>query len=754
MAEYEAETESPPTLLARLGLYFAFVAFLFARHGDCLDLPPYEDQAVGAFAEADYLRQHQFNIFKLRYEENHFVDTPRGSRSYTVSVLPSVYGAVIALAPDVATAIHLLHAANLAAAAAIATLVTLLLRSRIGMAWGAVVALTVLATPLFSVQVEMIGMDIPATLMGLLSARAIWAGRPAAALLWQALAFLMKPAAVVFGLANITYLAIASIVAGVRPWGWSRRGAIQALLAQAILVGLEFAVFFWGDPVPELRQGVDQFSFPRSLRLPWAAWNFPDVTLVLGVSVALFVALTVASALARGKNRETGLAPWLARWAPRDPVVLYGLIYSLGALAAMSRWLAIARYVTSVVPFVWLAAASLALAPPLPRWAGKLAILAALLFGLANRDGHWFPDVAGWEAEIMAFDPNWHPRGCAYTERSGEYRDDHDAAIALVSLLQACPKEEPIYVGMPYFWYLTRPGLGYVKTPLANAVEITDFTSTLEAIVSAIEKSRRATPPGPGPVVVVTPWSRTLTPEPGDDTVVLFRDHLDPPLVAYRFRLDRLPADRRGLEDWYLDRTWGKSFLLKRWSDRSEFLFQTKRFERARRELGEVIAATPAADESRLANLRLQLADIDREEAASFGWRLMTEPGSQAKLQLIPHFSGGARVVIGHLGPGEEWRIHVERPLAGVEKGKTYRLGFRARASAPRSIAFAPRRAVAPWTPLAPYRTAALAQAWKPFEIEFVADATEKDVGAVFNVGQSVTPVDIADVKLEEVEKP
>ncbi len=83
-----------------------------------------------------------------------------------------------------------------------------------------------------------------------------------------------------------------------------------------------------------------------------------------------------------------------------------------------------------------------------------------------------------------------------------------------------------------------------------------------------------------------------------------------------------------------------------------------------------------------------------------------------------------------------------------MESGKRYLLGFRARSNLPRQIDFGLARAYEPWDNLGIYSSARLDRGWQRFEVEFVPTADDDNARILFDLGDSVSYVDLSELTL------
>jgi lysophospholipase L1-like esterase len=134
-------------------------------------------------------------------------------------------------------------------------------------------------------------------------------------------------------------------------------------------------------------------------------------------------------------------------------------------------------------------------------------------------------------------------------------------------------------------------------------------------------------------------------------------------------------------------------------------------------------------------------------------WRLQTEPGSSARMELGDESDTSVRVVEirPHAAVGGRVRPHfisVAQAVGRMVQPGDYRLGFSARADAPRAIGVAVRQSHRPWKRLGLSETLDVTPAWQTFELPFsVADPDFQPL-VQFNLAGATPAVEIADVAL------
>ncbi len=447
---------SPASLVGALArpTAVALVVFLglLATRWEVLRLPPYFDCANLVFREADYLARTGFDYRALRYDEPWVNDG--GAQSYMISVIPSGIALLMRSLPSSQAVLVVCHVLTfLAAAVALAVVVELVLPS--GGWWLALaVGAAVLSTPVFSAQVDMLGLDVPMTAAALVALAAAAKGRWGWALAAAALSFACKETGALLPPVMLGYLAW-RLVLEPRPDSTGPTAGNRWLLVAAagwmLLFAAEYALHSWsgmGDRVRKSPQdgsliGLTVLACPElgAMLLAGVLWS-------TGVALARRFPSGDTSGDSSGRTENSVVDRETARWAVLTGLLLVAV---LGAIAFYVRIHA-PRYFTLAVPCAYLMWGWLGC------WWGRPRLVAALLallatFNLLNWDGRFYL-------------PQTHfPRQSVERSR-GEYLADHRANLAAVRALVERPVDLPILAGQPFVDFLAFPNLGYVQRPL------------------------------------------------------------------------------------------------------------------------------------------------------------------------------------------------------------------------------------------------------------------------------------------------
>lgn len=595
-------------MLVWLVLLLAVFVLSWWFHRDVVELPPYEDQAVGLWTEADFLVETHFDYHRLRYEERHFMHPEPGVRSYMISLLPTAVALLMIAFPDPPTSFWVAHLVSFAFAAVSVVLVMAAVRPFSGWMGSILLGIALASTPLFSVQTEMLGMDLPMTAFSLATAILLSRRRYFAAGASSTLAFGMK---VTGGWLTALTLAFAVFDRFADRDGVDHRGvpSWRVLLSLGGLLLAQALLILWGDTSLEIRRLIE---WPEAFRLPRGALWFPEVSL-LAVLLALVTLVHVCREI-RSVWRLAEARRWsslLHGRSERGRLLAISWLVIVGFLATSLPYILIPRYATCPTAFLFLIAGLLLFPPNGLRWLSLAGFLCLTLFNAANGDGRFYPSPAFLAADAFDQDPGLHARSCPITERSREYLVDFRQTLEAMRSLEAIAGDAPVFLPLPHLFYATKPRLGYVARPLWT-IDANRFSSAIAGFLDLV-----TSPQSPREILFVwTGRSRTSVPFPSADDAILFNDRLDPPLVVYRLLVDDLPKDRRHAEEWYLDQTWRRDWSLERAEARLAFLDATSREERAIREMGDALAWS-SADSPARRRVKRQLSLLQRGESAT-----------------------------------------------------------------------------------------------------------------------------------------
>ncbi len=581
----------------------AIAALLLVWQWDVLYLPPWQDQAVGLWTEADYLATSNFDYRRLLYEENHFMDSDPGPRSYLISVLPTALALGMLWLPDIETLIVAVRVGTFFLGALIVVaLGNLLLRCGTPRWLAALYCAAFATTPLFVVQLDLMGMDVPLTVTMLAAAALLWREKWQAAAIVSMLSFLLKATGQLITLAGMTYLLLRLVLGWKVTIAAARRDELLGLISHVAVLAVQFALIAWGDTSVKYLNAGD---WPENL---WTSnalrANTPDIAVLLAVSLFL-TAIQVVQGLRSARHNADSLVqsawPALRQLVANDPYLVLSWILIAGLFASSLQYIYTPRYVFCVVPFLYVVLARpLLFSSASARLLTGAAVLALIGANLSNQQGRFCADLLQSRgADVFAGIPGLTPRSCVYLERSREYLRDHRSNIAAFELLDRQYADHPIFVASPNVFIVSRPRLGHVTRKL----EVFDASLWTKALKGFEEVTLRPAPPEgrKDPIFVWFGHARVTLPprEPGDE--VIYDDsptNPDTPLVMYIKHLpDDVPRTARAIEDWYIAHTWSPEFLIARVRERPDYLVRTDRLDRALFELDEANAWMPGIPE-------------------------------------------------------------------------------------------------------------------------------------------------------------
>lgn len=463
---------------------------------EIIDEPPYWDSAMGLFVEANFLAESGFNYSRLVTEERRFIEG--GTGIYLVSVMPTLVAALMWAAPSTHAVLLIGHLANLAVAAALLVLVYETLTPRTGRIGAALAAGALVSTPLFAAQVDMIGMDLPMTLVAFIAGRLLIADRYFSAAIVALLAYFIKLSGLLWMIAAFGCCGLLLMAALLRRDRAAAARYLAGVGALFMALGIEMAVMDW---VNSLRTTVDQERFVYNVEaglssLSEVRYWCPDLLLLTALAlvggILAFVGRLRAqsSSAAQGPRAPTprtsaaasqsqpslsrgmlSLVNHLLDALLADRQTLFGWLILMATLAALAQIYTIPRYLLLPLVFLWVNLGQVLFANLKWRRWGWGAALVVIALNLANARGQFFPAIAG----IDEFDL----RTGALLERSREYLKDHRANRAAVEWLVDNAGDRPIIAPNPYVHFLSLPRLGYVEKPLAgyaaNSFHTPDF---------------------------------------------------------------------------------------------------------------------------------------------------------------------------------------------------------------------------------------------------------------------------------------
>lgn len=505
-----------------------FFVILVARF-EVIDSPPYFDFAIGLWTEAQFLADSDFDYYRLRYVEDHAMSAAGGSRSYMTSILPSVVAICMVAAPSPRAALVAYHLLIFACASGALTIVYLLLRPACGTVGAGLLTVAAGTTPVFAVQVDMAGMEMPLIFATLLTVHAVAKRRYPWAALASNLAFFIKPTGLIVTLAVLCFFLLHILFISSSVGRQSIRRGIVASIASLLF---QYGVLYWGG---SLSLAVHASNAPfLLLALVW----FPDL---VAVFVAFLGAMLVSSLIwVRPQWRSTASLPIgrrcrvvLQQTVDGQAFVIFLGILVLGLLLAMHAVYFLPRYMAIVVPCVYLLAGLTIYRSR--RWQ-DVVLLGIIAVNLVNWNGMLYPSLLTAQRHMHGDgEASLLERNESLFERSHEYLRTHRSNILAMRQLEKLAEGRPIVAGHPYNFFMAYPALGYVSRPLAgySTIPFPKSQSALRSVQDLIDDA-------PSELILIWAantfglgFSEYQIREPSGVDRILYDDQLPSRLVIY-----------------------------------------------------------------------------------------------------------------------------------------------------------------------------------------------------------------------------
>jgi hypothetical protein len=548
---------------------------------EVLYLPPYEDQALGYWSEADYLREHHFDYYTFLFIEPNFVDETPGRRAYAISILAPIMAVMQIFIPDTRTLLLVSHLVFFGMTALMGAMLATWLTPRTGRLAAWLTAIALMTSPHFIVQSEILGMDVPVATAMLASAMALSRDRLGWGIGLSLLAFAFKATGMVMTMAVITYIVVLMLFdsrkedEGRPRYRWALVLAIGAFSLELLLEAI------FDTSIPML-VGLQWFPV---LRPRMAMITAPDVVALVGLVSLGAVASMILFWANRAKEKGTAWGGWLTD--RRDWLIAW--IVVAGFVAGVFVHVYVPRYVVPATPLLFWLVGWCVCRRQWVRPVGIVALAGLACFNVINAKGEFFPPIDAASKEFLSHWPGFDVRSCAFTERSREYLSDHLSNLALCRRLEVEFADRPIVTAEPFYSFLTVPATGYVTKSL-DVRRVHSAGQTI-GMLTELRAEYRAFDPTTEPILIHRRSTRSLLPRPLPQDVLIYRDSLDPPTEAYRWRsIDEMPSDPRSLMIWYIAATRRDDQLE---LSRIDLFMRTGRVEFARRELSAWKAKMP-----------------------------------------------------------------------------------------------------------------------------------------------------------------
>lgn len=504
---------------------------------EVIDSPPCWDYAMALWQEGIALNRASFPLREHLFHEPHWHEG--GTACYRFTVMPTFIGLLYAIfgAPrDVFRAYHLLV---FLAAAATGVLVYRRACQTWDRAGAGLCAGALLTGPLYSTQIDMLSLETFLALAVLAAVLLAGRGKILAAIAAAAAGVLVKNAGVFCLLGLLVAFAIWSVVSLLQS-DW--RGFRRMLVAAGVVLGVLAALFI---AVTRIEAGhAEAFLGFRAAGLLLPLYWCPELVL-LACLVGVLLRGRIAAEWQSAPVDDTR-GPSFLRWAidfhGDAPTLLLTAVLCGGVfLSNAFVQVPLARYLTMMVPLLYLSFALLAGADPTWKVRGRWVLAGLIVFNLLNWNGRLLPTAAATRQVDLV-----HERESSFLERSHEYLADHRANIAAMAALEKAWKDEAVLAGAPFASYLAIPELGYVGRAIP-VYATTRFAPALGPVHDARDLPRG----GPLDAIVVyseNPFyrycSRVPVAAPGQ-LERIFDDQQPSPLIIFRTRQPLLPETER-----------------------------------------------------------------------------------------------------------------------------------------------------------------------------------------------------------------
>jgi Flp pilus assembly protein TadD len=541
-----------------LALVCVFLLLLGWRR-DVLRDPPFFECVTGLYMEANFLAESNFDYARLRHQEKYVAEG--GPYAYMTSVLPTMIALVMRSTSRPSDVFLVFHLFSIACASIVLVCAYALVLPSARRLLAAVCAAALATNPLFSAQIDMLGMDLPMTALAMVSATLLLKGWYLSAVFAGMLAFGMKPTGALVTVATIVYLfalLMLAILARRRSPAHEPTASVPrltlGLLAAIAAFASELAIYRWGG-INERLLGLTTGG--SSVLSVWVVC--PDLVL-LGIAASLGTALLAISWLR--PRRAPAQQSTLPQPAVRNRLQAIALCWLVifGTMAAILRYGFVPpRYFTLVVPFLWVCIGLLLSTRFRGTSWGIVAVAVLAAVNLANWDGKFFPKLD----EVTT----WSRGG----DRSRGYLTDLRSTIDAMQAIESQGNGAPIVAGHPYTYLLALPRMGYVAQP-QRGYAINAFTEP------SFPNWYRALTDKPASLIFVSAlnhyyhFGMARIPPPEADDDVLFRSDDPSPLVVYRKQFSRDDWASGRADRWIAENTWHDPADLARSIPRAELL--------------------------------------------------------------------------------------------------------------------------------------------------------------------------------------
>jgi tetratricopeptide (TPR) repeat protein len=585
---------------------------LGAWRREIIDSPPYWDFAIGLWTEANFLAETGFDYAALWYDEKPIRDG--GAHCYITSVMPTL----LALAMSVGSPREVIvgyHWFTFFCAAIVLCQMVAILRSQVPATAAALVAVAVVTTPLFNVQVDMLGMEIPLTVCALAAMQFALTGRYGLAAVAGTAAFLVKATGVVVTAATVAFL---SLYWFVEHDADSRRRVGRGVFWNVLALALQLLVVKWGGHIDSQLVPGHRSGAIGLLSTPY--WS-PDLVILAGIAVV--ASLWQVARWWRAEAEYVGsqrLAKTLQRCIREMPVAVYSWILIVGTCLAITRIILLPRYLLLVIPFLYFILVLLSVRFPVAKRSLMPGLATIVVLNLLGLDGRFLVPIPEVLERQFGVDGQLFARTGGLLERSREYLADHQANVAAMRAVEAAAGDDPIVAGGPFAHFLALPRLGYVTESL-RGYAVNGFSDRISQFRDVTPGLLVEAPHQALFVIVGSTFyhhsNRLEMPafEAGDE--LIFDDGQASPLQVFRKSWDEQASGQSAIQDWYLSRIWPRASQVDRALYLAAFRGQAGDIARALFEIESALEDLPQHPRLERAHAELKLREGDLANAVA-----------------------------------------------------------------------------------------------------------------------------------------
>jgi hypothetical protein len=430
------------TLLVTLA---TFVLLLILR-SNVLHDPPYWDGAMGAWGEANAVANRAFDV------RHHLLKEPMwlqgGDAVYRISlpVYAIAFGMVNLSTPHLIIVTHII---SFFIASLLAVTFYSAMRGVVGHLAALLSTLALMTSPLFSSQIDMVGIDLPALLFGWVAISSCVNRQYGLSSVASLLAFLSKPSGMVYTMAIVGFLVIRLLASLDSRFRSDLGRTLVGLAVNGLSLTVQWSILSW--------------LFARGYGTNWRVlmlipYWVPDIALLLVISMIGFAAYVLFD-----RERGETFTSFLHRLTNQHGLLSISLLVLVLLFAGLTKVSAIPRYlIYGYAPLFALFTGVLFWRKDQAALAMKI-LMGIVLINIVNWKGLMYPssEACGrWEG----FSAGTTAHEGSFLERSRAFRDDlQDVRKAIVA---AQKDGAPVVAGGAFANYLTSPRLGYVNAPV------------------------------------------------------------------------------------------------------------------------------------------------------------------------------------------------------------------------------------------------------------------------------------------------